>query len=141
MCEESSMKKKVPGHGRSRDEEPAGRAGPRRICQSRFQFPSQLRSQLGFPFLYPPSEVRIWRFGQILTSLERFRVVYRYVCSAFSIDFLYEKRWCCQYVAGGLRLDFLYTEHCGGAEIAILSTQRIPERRPCQKIAVLLTCT
>ena len=61
------MKKKVPGHGRSRDEEPAGRAGPRRICQ--------LPSQLGFPFLYPPSEVRIWRFGQILTSLERFRVV------------------------------------------------------------------
>ena len=65
------MKKKVPGHGRSRDEEPAGRAGPRRICQLRFQ----LRSQLGFPFLYPPSEVRIWRFGEILTSLERFRVL------------------------------------------------------------------
>ena len=65
------MKKKVPGHGRSRDEETAGRAGPRRICQLR----SQLRSQLGFPFLYPPSEVRIWRFGQILTSLERFRVL------------------------------------------------------------------
>ena len=61
------MKKKVPGHGRSRDEEPAGRAGPRRICQSPFQFP--------FQFLYPPSEVRIWRFGQILTSLERFRVL------------------------------------------------------------------
>ena len=61
------MKKKVPGHGRSRDEEPAGRAGPRRIFQSRSQFGSQ--------FLYPPSEVRIWRFGQILTSLERFRVV------------------------------------------------------------------
>ena len=71
MCEESSMKKKVPGHGRSRDEEPAGRAGPRRICQSRSQF----RFQLPSPFLYPPSEVRIWRFGQILTSLERFRVV------------------------------------------------------------------
>ena len=65
------MKKKVPGHGRSRDEEPAGRAGPRRICQSLFQ----LLFQFGFPFLYPPSQVRIWRFGQILTSLERFRVV------------------------------------------------------------------
>ena len=64
------MKQKVPGHGRSRDEEPAGRAGLRRICQSPFQFPSQFP----FPFLYPPSEVRIWRFGQILTSLERFRV-------------------------------------------------------------------
>ena len=61
------MKKKVPGHGRSRDEEPAGRAGPRRICQS--------PSQLGFQFLYPPSEVRISRFGQILTSLGRFLVV------------------------------------------------------------------
>jgi len=61
------MKKKVPGHGRSRDEEPAGRAGPRRICQ--------LPSQFGSAILYPPSEVRIWRFGQILTSLERFRVV------------------------------------------------------------------
>ena len=71
MCEESSMKKKVPGHGRNRDEEPAGRAGPRRICQSPSQLPFQLRS----PFLYPPSEVRIWRFGQILTSLERFRVL------------------------------------------------------------------
>ena len=65
------MKKKVPGHGRSRDEEPAGRAGPRRICQS----PSQFRFQFPSQFLYPPSEVRIWRFGQILTSLERFRVL------------------------------------------------------------------
>ena len=65
------MKKKVPGHGRSRDEEPAGRAGPRRICQSR----SQLLFQFGSAILYLPSEVRIWRFGQILTSLERFRVV------------------------------------------------------------------
>ena len=70
------MKKKVPGHGRSRDEEPAGRAGPRRI----FQF----RSQFRFQFLYPPSEVRIWRFGQIITSLERFGGA---VC-CFSIDFL-----------------------------------------------------
>ena len=69
------MKKKVPGHGRSRDEEPAGRAGPRRI----FQIPS--------PFLYPPSEVRISRFGQILTSLGRFGGAVR----CFSIDFLYEK--------------------------------------------------
>ena len=69
------MKKKVPGHGRSRDEEPAGRAGPRRIFQSRFQLRFQFPFQFGFQFLYPPSEVRIWRFGQILTSLERFRVL------------------------------------------------------------------
>ena len=69
------MKKKVPGHGRSRDEEPAGRAGPRRIFQSPSQLRSQLPFQFPFQFLYPPSEVRIWRFGQILSSLERFRVV------------------------------------------------------------------
>ena len=61
------MKKKVPGHGRSRDEGPAGRAGPRRI----FQFPSQL----GFQLLYLPSEVRISRFGQILTEVGRFLVL------------------------------------------------------------------
>ena len=90
------MKKKVPGHGRSRDEEPAGRAGPRRICQSRFHFPSQL----GFPFLYPPSEVRIWRFGQILTPLERFRVLIA-------------------------KLGILSTQRIPG--LGILSTQRIPE--------------
>ena len=83
MCEESSMKKKVPGHGRSKDEEPAGRAGPRRI----FQSPFQLRFQFRFQLLYPPSEVRIWRFGQILTSLERFGGAVR----CFYIDFLYEK--------------------------------------------------
>ena len=65
------MKKKVPGDGRSRDEGPAGRAGPRRI----FQLPSQLRFQLPFQFLYPPSEVRISRFDQILTSLGRLLVL------------------------------------------------------------------
>ena len=90
------MKQKVPGHGRSRDEEPAGRAGPRRICQSRFQLGFQLPS----PFLYPPSEVRIWRFGQILTSLERFRVL----IAKFGI---------------------LSTQRIPG--LGILSTQRIPE--------------
>ena len=103
------MKKKVPGHGRSRDEEPAGRAGPRRI----FQFPSQLRSQLGFPFLYPPSEVRIWRFGQILTSLERFRVL----IAKFGI-------LSTQRIPG---LGISSTQRI--PEIGILSTQRIPGLR------------
>ena len=103
------MKKKVPGHGRSRDEEPAGRAGPRRICQSRFQF----RFQFGFPFLYPPSEVRIWRFGQILTSLERFRVV----IAKFGI-------LSTQRIPG---LGISSTQRI--PEIGILSTQRIPGLR------------
>ena len=103
------MKKKVPGHGRSRDEEPAGRAGPRRICQSPFQLPFQL----GFPFLYPPSEVRIWRFGQILTSLERFRVV----IAKFGI-------LSTQRIPG---LGILSTQRI--PEIGILSTQRIPGLR------------
>ena len=99
------MKKKVPGHGRSRDEEPAGRAGPRRICQSPFQLPS--------PFLYPPSEVRIWRFGQILTSLERFRVL----IAKFGI-------LSTQRIPG---LGILSTQRM--PEIGILSTQRIPGLR------------
>ena len=99
------MKKKVPGHGRSRDEEPAGRAGPRRICQSRFQFGSQ--------FLYPPSEVRIWRFGQILTSLERFRVL----IGKFGI-------LSTQRIPG---LGISSTQRI--PEIGILSTQRIPGLR------------
>ena len=99
------MKQKVPGHGRSRDEEPAGRAGPRRICQSRFQF--------GFPFLYPPSEVRIWRFGQILTSLERFRVL----IAKFGI-------LSTQRIPG---LGISSTQRI--PEIGILSTQRIPGLR------------
>ena len=43
------MKKKVPGHGRSRDEEPAGRAGPRRICQSPFQFLFPVRVSVPVP--------------------------------------------------------------------------------------------
>ena len=103
------MKKKVPGHGRSRDEEPAGRAGPRRI----FQFPSQLPSQLLFQFLYPPSEVRIWRFGQILTSLERFRVV----IAKFGI-------LSTQRIPG---LGISSTQRI--PEIGILSTQRIPGLR------------
>ena len=103
------MKKKVPGHGRSRDEEPAGRAGPRRICQSRFQF----RFQFGFPFLYPPSEVRIWRFGQILTSLERFRVL----IAKFGI-------LSTQRIPG---LGISSTQRI--PEIGILSTQRIPGLR------------
>ena len=103
------MKKKVPGHGRSRDEEPAGRAGPRRICQSLFQ----LRFQFGFPFLYPPSEVRIWRFGQILTSLERFRVV----IAKFGI-------LSTQRIPG---LGISSTQRI--PEIGILSTQRIPGLR------------
>ena len=103
------MKKKVPGHGRSRDEEPAGRAGPRRICQS----PFQLRSQLRFPFLYPPSEVRIWRFGQILTSLERFRVL----IAKFGI-------LSTQRIPG---LGISSTQRI--PEIGILSTQRIPGLR------------
>ena len=103
------MKKKVPGHGRSRDEEPAGRAGPRRI----FQSPSQLRSQLRFQFLYPPSEVRIWRFGQILTSLERFRVL----IAKFGI--LSTQR--------NPGLGILSTQRI--PEIGILSTQRIPGLR------------
>ena len=107
------MKKKVPGHGRSRDEEPAGRAGPRRICQSPSQFPSQLRSQLPFPFLYPPSEVRIWRFGQILTSLERFRVF----IAKFGI-------LSTQRIPG---LGISSTQRI--PEIGILSTQRIPGLR------------
>ena len=107
------MKQKVPGHGRSRDEEPAGRAGPRRICQSRSQFLFQLRFQFGFPILYPPSQVRIWRFGQILTSLERFRVVI-------------------------VKFGILSTQRIPGLgisstqripEIGILSTQRIPGLR------------
>ena len=99
------MKKKVPGHGRSRDEEPAGRAGPRRICQS--------PSQLLFPFLYPPSEVRIWRFGQILTSLERFRVL----IAKFGI-------LSTQRIPG---LGISSTQRI--PEIGILSTQRIPGLR------------
>ena len=103
------MKKKVPGHGRSRDEEPAGRAGPRRICQSRFQ----LLFQFPFPFLYPPSEVRIWRFGQILTSLERFRVV----IAKFGI-------LSTQRITG---LGISSTQRI--PEIGILSTQRIPGLR------------
>ena len=92
------MKKKVPGHGRSRDEEPAGRAGPRRI---RFQL------------LCPPSEVRIWRFGQILTSLERFRVL----IAKFGI-------LSTQRIPG---LGILSTQRI--PEIGILSTQRIPGLR------------
>ena len=103
------MKKKVPGHGRSRDEEPAGRAGPRRICQSPFQFPFQF----GFQFLYPPSEVRIWRFGQILTSLERFRVF----IAKFGI-------LSTQRIPG---LGISSTQRI--PEIGILSTQRIPGLR------------
>ena len=103
------MKKKVPGHGRSRDEEPAGRAGPRRIFQSRFQLRSQLLSQ----FLYPPSEVRIWRFGQILTSLERFRVL----IAKFGI-------LSTQRIPG---LGISSTQRI--PEIGILSTQRIPGLR------------
>ena len=103
------MKKKVPGHGRSRDEEPAGRAGPRRICQSRSQF----RFQFPFPFLYPPSEVRIWRFGQILTSLERFRVL----IAKFGI-------LSTQRIPG---LGISSTQRI--PEIGILSTQRIPGLR------------
>ncbi len=99
------MKKKVPGHGRSRDEEPAGRAGPRRICQSLFQ----LRSA----FLYPPSQVRIWRFGQILTSLERFRVL----IAKFGI-------LSTQRIPG---LGISSTQRI--PEIGILSTQRIPGLR------------
>ena len=103
------MKKKVPGHGRSRDEEPAGRAGPRRICQSLFQFPFQFL----FPFLYPPSQVRIWRFGQILTSLERFRVF----IAKFGI-------LSTQRIPG---LGISSTQRI--PEIGILSTQRIPGLR------------
>ena len=103
------MKKKVPGHGRSRDEEPAGRAGPRRICQSLFQF----RFQFLFPFLYPPSQVRIWRFGQILTSLERFRVL----IAKFGI-------LSTQRIPG---LGISSTQRI--PEIGILSTQRIPGLR------------
>ena len=99
------MKEKVPGHGRSRDEEPAGRAGPRRIFQFRFQLPS--------PFLYPPSEVRIWRFGQILTSLERFRVL----IAKFGI-------LSTQRIPG---LGISSTQRI--PEIGILSTQRIPGLR------------
>ena len=103
------MKKKVPGHGRSRDEEPAGRAGPRRICQLRFQLRSQLRSAI----LYPPSQVRIWRFGQILTSLERFRVL----IAKFGI-------LSTQRIPG---LGISSTQRI--PEIGILSTQRIPGLR------------
>ena len=99
------MKKKVPGHGRSRDEEPAGRAGPRRICQLLFQFRSA--------FLYPPSQVRIWRFGQILTSLERFRVL----IAKFGI-------LSTQRIPG---LGISSTQRI--PEIGILSTQRIPGLR------------
>ena len=107
------MKQKVPGHGRSRDEEPAGRAGPRRIFQSRFQLPFQFRFQFRFQFLYPPSEVRIWRFGQILTSLERFRVL----IAKFGI-------LSTQRIPG---LGILSTQRI--PEIGILSTQRIPGLR------------
>ena len=103
------MKKKVPGHGRSRDEEPAGRAGPRRICQS----PSQLRSQFRSAILFSPSQVRIWRFGQILTSLERFRVV----IAKFGI-------LSTQRIPG---LGISSTQRI--PEIGILSTQRIPGLR------------
>ena len=103
------MKKKVPGHGRSRDEEPAGRAGPRRICQSRFQ----LRSQFGSAILFSPSQVRIWRFGQILTSLERFRVL----IAKFGI-------LSTQRIPG---LGISSTQRI--PEIGILSTQRIPGLR------------
>ena len=107
------MKKKVPGHGRSRDEEPAGRAGPRRIFQFPFQLRFQLRFQLPFQLLYPPSEVRIWRFGQILTSLERFRVL----IAKFGISST-------QRIPG---LGILSTQRI--PEIGILSTQRIPGLR------------
>ena len=99
------MKKKVPGHGRSRDEEPAGRAGPRRICQFRFQ--------LGSAILFSPSQVRIWRFGQILTSRERFRVV----IAKFGI-------LSTQRIPG---LGISSTQRI--PEIGILSTQRIPGLR------------
>ena len=99
------MKKKVPGHGRSTDEEPAGRAGPRRIFQFRFQS--------RFQFLYPPSEVRIWRFGQILTSLERFRVL------IVKFGILSTPR-----IPG---LGIFSTQRI--PEIGILSTQRIPGLR------------
>ena len=119
------MKKKVPGHGRSRDEEPAGRAGPRRICQSPFQF--------GFPFLYPPSEVRIWRFGQILTSLERFRVVIG-LSSGFYLHkefrgsgFLLHK----EFRRSGFYL--LYTKNSGAAR-AIYLRNPIRKRYSSQKI-------
>ena len=107
------MKKKVPGHGRSRDEEPAGRAGPRRIFQFPSQLRSQFRSQLPSQFLYPPSEVRIWRFGQILTSLERFRVL----IAKFGI-------LSTQRIPG---LGISSTQRI--PEIGILSTQRIPGLR------------
>ena len=107
------MKTKVPGHGRSRDEEPAGRAGPRRICQSRSQLPFQFRSQLRSAILFSPSQVRIWRFGQILTSLERFRAL----IAKFGI-------LSTQRIPG---LGISSTQRI--PEIGILSTQRIPGLR------------
>ena len=77
------------------------------------QLPSQLRSQLPSQFLYPPSEVRIWRFGQILTSLERFRVL----IAKFGI-------LSTQRIPG---LGISSTQRI--PEIGILSTQRIPGLR------------
>ena len=67
----------------------------------------------GFPFLYPPSQVRIWRFGQILTSLERFRVL----IAKFGI-------LSTQRIPG---LGISSTQRI--PEIGILSTQRIPGLR------------
>ena len=90
---------KSPPAGPGRD----GFASPH--SSSCFQFP--------FPFLYPPSEVRIWRFGQILTSLERFRVL----IAKFGI-------LSTQRIPG---LGILSTQRI--PEIGILSTQRIPGLR------------
>ena len=86
-------------------------AGPGRDEFSRSH--SSSHSLIRFPFLYPPSEVRIWRFGQILTSLERFRVV----IAKFGI-------LSTQRIPG---LGISSTQRI--PEIGILSTQRIPGLR------------
>ena len=53
------MKQKVPGHGRSRDEGPAGRAGPRRNIPA--PIPSS-DSQLPFPAPIPPGRIATPKF-------------------------------------------------------------------------------
>ena len=83
------------------------------------------------PFLYPPSEVRISRFGQILTSLERFRVF----IAKFSQLFYWFSLWKgCFWrdPAGGFRLDFLYTENSARPRSHFIYTKN-SGGRPCRK--------
>ena len=108
------MKKKVPGHGRSRDEGPAGRAGPRRISNSQ---PSSHSS------FYTPD---LSKDFAIRPNPSLSREVSGAAC-CFSIDFLYEKsRLLNGALAGDWRLDFYLHREFGRGRDRILSTQRTP---------------